>query len=75
MLQNKLYVFFAQLWNIKIRNLGDLLYLLKDTGEKNWWLISEESNATLHLSIREDKTYKVQRTVSTNQEAFYHPII
>ena len=69
MLQNKLDVFFAEyfLWNIKIKkNLGDLLYLLNDAGEKNWWLISEESNATLHLSIREDKTYKIQRIVSTN---------
>ena len=78
MLQNKLDVFFAEyfLWNIKIKkNLGDLLYLLNDAGEKNWWLISEESNTTLHLSIREDKTYKVQRTVSTNQQTFYHSII
>ena len=38
MLQNKLDVFFAEyfLWNIKIKkNLGDLLYLLNDAGEKN----------------------------------------
>ena len=78
MLQNKLDVFFAEyfLWNIKIKkNLGDLLYLLNDAGEKNWWLISEESNATLHLSIREDKTYKIQRIVSTNQQTCYHSIL
>ena len=68
--------FFSPVCGIlKLENLGDLLYLLKDTGEKNWWFISEESKATLHLSIREDKTYKVQRTVSTNQETFYHSII
>ena len=60
---------------LKLENLGDLLYLLNDTGEKNWWLISEESNATLHLSIREDNTYKIQRIVSTNQQTFYHSII
>ena len=71
MLQNKLYVHGI----VKLENLSDLLYLLNDAGEKNWWLISEESNATLHLSIREDKTYKVQRTVSTNQETLYHSII
>ena len=71
MLQNKLYVHGI----VKFENLSDLLYLLNDAGEKNWWLISEESNATLHLSIREDKTYKVQRTVSTNQETLYHSII
>ena len=68
--------FFSPVCGIlKLENLGDLLYLLNDAGEKNWWLISEESKATLHLSIREDKTYKVQRTVSTNQETFYHSII
>ena len=68
--------FFSPVCGIlKLENLGDLLYLLNDTGEKNWWFISEESNATLHLSIRGDKTYKVQRTVSTNQETFYHSII
>ena len=68
--------FFSPVCGIlKLENWSDLLYLLKDTGEKNWWLISEESNATLHLSIRGDKTCKVQRTVGTNQETFYHSII
>lgn len=33
-----------------------LLYLLADAGEKNGCLIKDESNATLHLSKRGDKT-------------------
>ena len=68
--------FFSPVCGIlKLENLGDLLYLLKDTGEKNWWLISEESNATLHLSIRGDKTYKIPRSCKhkpTNILSFYY---
>ena len=68
--------FFSPVCGIlKLENLGDLLYLLNDAGEKNWWLISEESNATLHLSIRGDKTYKIQRSCKhkpTNILSFYY---
>ena len=68
--------FFSPVCGIlKLENLGDLLYLLNDAGEKNWWLISEESNATLHLSIRGDKTYKIQRSCKhkpTNILSFFY---